>query len=168
VDGLRYERSDRERIGALLDLHEGRLGIPILDDDGIAATLRGAGRIAIVGASPDPSRPSNGVLRDLVADGFDVVPVNPNATEVEGLPCFPSVEAAVAAVGPVDIVDVFRRAEACADVARDAVAAGARCLWLQLGIADREAGRIAADAGLSVVMDRCTAIEVRRTGTARR
>jgi predicted CoA-binding protein len=168
VDGLRYGRSDRDRIAALLDLHEGRLGVQVLDDDGIAAALRDAGRIALVGASPKRDRPSNGVLRDLIADGFEVVPVNPNMTEVEGLPCYPTVVAAAAAVGPIDIVDVFRRAESCADVARDAVAAGARCLWLQLGIADREAGRIAADAGLSVVMDRCTAIEVRRTRTARR
>lgn len=168
MGGLRYERADRDRIGALLDLHEGRIGVPVLDDDGIERVLREAGRIALVGASPDRSRPSNGVLRDLLADGFDVVPVNPRVDEVEGLPCYPSVTAVVAAVGPVDVVDVFRRAEACADVARDAVAARARCLWLQLGIADREAGRIASEAGLTVVMDRCTAIEVRRTSTGRR
>lgn len=168
MGGLQYGRADRDRIATLLDLHEGRLGIPVLDDDEVARVLRDAGRIALVGASPDRARPSNGVLRDLIADGFDVVPVNPTVDEVEGRPCYPSVAAVVASVGPVDIVDVFRRAEACSDVARDAVAAGARCLWLQLGIADREAGRIAHEAGLTVVMDRCTAIEVRRTGTERR
>lgn len=167
MDGLRYDRADRERITALLDLHEGRLGIPVLDDAGIAALLRTSRRIAIVGASPDRTRPSNGVLRDLVDDGYDVVPVNPKASTIEGLPCYPTVQAAVEATGPVDIVDVFRRVEHCADAAREAVAVGARCLWLQLGLADREAGRIAAEAGLLVVMDRCTAVEVRRTGAAR-
>jgi len=70
----------------------------------------------------------------------------------------------VAATGPVDIVDVFRRAELCMPHAREAVAAGARCLWLQLGIVNVEAALIAHAAGLSVVMDRCTAIEVRRVG----
>jgi predicted CoA-binding protein len=138
------------------------LGYPVLDDAAIRDLLASARRIAIVGASPRPERPSNGVLLDLVAAGYEVVPVNPNAHDVEGLACYSSLEAAVEATGPVDIVDVFRRAEHCAEVARAAVAVGARCLWLQLGIASREAGRIAHDAGLAVVMDRCTAIELRR------
>jgi uncharacterized protein len=157
---------DAERVAALVDLHEGRLGVPLLDDAGIRDLLTTAKRIAIVGASPDPTRPSSGVLRDLRGAGYDVVPVNPNADLVEGEPCYPSIAAAVEATGPVDIVDVFRRAEACVPHAREAVAVGARCLWLQLGIANREAGRIAHEAGLSVVMDRCTAIEVRRIGRA--
>ena len=157
-----YGRADRDRIAALVDLHEGRLGVPVLDDPGIANLLASVRRIAVVGASPDPTRPSNGVVSDLIRAGYDVVPVNPNAAEVAGLRCHPSVVDAVDATGPVDIVDVFRRAEYCADVARDATAAGARCLWLQLGIADREAGRIAHEAGMLVVMDRCTSIEVRR------
>lgn len=162
VEPLFYGRADRDRIAALVDLHEGRLGVPVLDDPGIANLLASARRIAVVGASPDPTRPSNGVVRDLIRAGYDVVPVNPNATEVAGLRCHPSVVDAVDATGPVDIVDVFRRAEYCADVARDATAAGARCLWLQLGIADREAGRIAHETGMLVVMDRCTSIEVHR------
>jgi predicted CoA-binding protein len=83
-----------------------------------------------------------------------------------GLRCYPSVADAVAATGPVDIVDVFRRPEACVDAARQAIEVGARCLWLQLGIANREAGRLAHDAGLLVVMDRCTIIEARRAGLA--
>jgi len=70
----------------------------------------------------------------------------------------------VAATGPFDIVDVFRRSELCVPHAEEAVATKARCLWLQLGVVNVEAGRIAADAGLAVVMDRCTAIEVRRIG----
>jgi hypothetical protein len=102
------------------------------------------------------------VLRDLLRLGFDVVPVNPAATVVEGLACYPTLAAAVAATGPIDLVDVFRRADACPVHAREAVAVGARCLWLQLGIASREAGEIASAGGLAVVMDRCLAIEALR------
>jgi predicted CoA-binding protein len=159
---MRDPRADREAVTALLDIHEGRFEIPLLDDAAIRDLLATTRRIAIVGASDSPIRPSNGVLRDLRAAGYEVVPVNPNATVVDGLPCYPSVTAAVEATGPVDIVDVFRRADHCAEPAREAVTTGARCLWLQLGIADREAGRIAHDGGLGVVMDRCTIIEVRR------
>jgi uncharacterized protein len=159
---MRYSDGDAKRVAALLDLHEGRIDVPLLDDAAIRALLVSARRIAIVGASPDPGRPSNGVLRDLREVGYDVVPVNPNAKLVAGLPCHPTLATAVEATGPVDIVNVFRRADQSVDHAREAVAIGARCLWLQLGIASREAGRIAHEAGLSVVMDRCTAIEVRR------
>lgn len=155
---------DLATASALFDIHEGRFEVPLLDDTGIRALLTGHPRIAVVGASKDPSRPSNGVLRELREAGFDVVPVNPNAPTVEGLPCFPSVVAAVEATGPVDIVDVFRRPDQCVGPAQEAVAVGARCLWLQLGIANREAGRIAHAAGLAVVMDRCTIIEARRAG----
>lgn len=102
------------------------------------------------------------MLRDLRAVGYEVVPVNPNETTVDGLPCYPDLAAAVAASGPFDIVDVFRRADQCPTHAREAVATGAGCLWLQLGVASREAGRIAIDGGLQVVMDRCTSIEVHR------
>lgn len=161
---MRTPWADPETVAALIDLHEGRFGIPLLDDDGIRALLRSGPRIAVVGASEHPARPSNGVMRDLLEAGYDVVPVNPNAREVHGRVCYPSVTAAVEATGPVDIVDVFRRADQCAEPAREAVAVGARCLWLQLGIANREAGRIAHEAGLAVVMDRCTIVEVHRMG----
>jgi predicted CoA-binding protein len=146
----------------LLDIHEGRFDIPLLDDAGVGDLLASTRRIAVVGASDSPIRPSSGVFRQLRAVGFDVVPVNPNAREVDGLTCYPSVTAAVEATGPVDIVDVFRRADRCVEPSREAVATGARCLWLQLGIANREAGRIAHEAGLLVVMDRCTIVEYRR------
>lgn len=161
---MRTPWADPETVAALLDLHEGRFGIPMLDDDGIRALLGSRPRIAMVGASNSPVRPSSGVMRDLLDAGCDVVPVNPNATEVHGRTCYPSVIAAVEATGPVDIVDVFRRADQCVEPAQEAVAVGARCLWLQLGIANREAGRIAHEAGLAVVMDRCTIIEVHRMG----
>src|SRR5262249_37001256 len=116
-------------------------------------------RIAVIGASSRPYRPANGVLRFLVRAGYEVVPVHPREREVEGLRCFPSLAEAVEATGPGDIGDVFRRAEACPEHAREAVAVGARCLWLQLGIVSAEAARIAHQGGVAVVMDRCTQIE---------
>jgi predicted CoA-binding protein len=88
--------------------------------------------------------------------------VNPAATEVAGLRCYPTLAEAVAATGPVDIVDVFRLPPACPEHAREAVAVGAKVLWLQLGIASREAGKIAHDGGLAVVMNRCLAVAAAR------
>ena len=116
----------------------------------------------MVGASSDASRPSFSVFRYLVNQGLDCVPVNPNERAVLGVPAFRTLAEAVDATGPFDMVDVFRRSELCVPHAREAVSVGARCLWLQLGVVDWEAARIAADGGLSVVMDRCTAIEWRR------
>jgi len=116
----------------------------------------------VIGASSKPSRPSFGVLRYLVHQGFECVPVNPLERDVLGIPAFRTLEEAVAATGPFDIVDVFRRSELCVPHAEEAVAAGARCLWLQLGVVNWDAARIAHEGGLAVVMDRCTAIEHRR------
>ncbi len=152
-------RVERDRVAALLDLQEGRPSVPLLDAEGIAELLRSHPRIAVIGASSSPFRPSNGVFQDLRRFGYDVVPVNPAETEVAGEHCYPTLAAAVEATGPVDLVDVFRRPEACPAHAREAVAVGARCLWLQLGIVSPEAAGIAAAGGLAVVMDRCTVIE---------
>jgi predicted CoA-binding protein len=135
--------------------------VTLLDDAGIAELLLSARRIAVVGASSNPARPSYRVFRTLVAAGYDCVPVNPNETDVAGVPAVATL-AEAAAGGPIDIVDVFRRSEVTEDVAREAVAICARALWLQLGVVNLEAARIAADGGLAVVMDRCTAIDVRR------
>ena len=157
--------ADRDLVAALIAISEDRFPVPLLDDDGIRDLLRSRPRIALVGASSNPARPSYGVLRSLRRAGYDVVAVNPRETEIDGEPCYPTVAEAVAATGPVDVVDVFRRADLCVEHARDAVAVGARCLWLQLGIANEEAGRIAHEAGLSVVMDRCTIVEHRRVGS---
>ncbi len=136
--------------------------MPVLDDVGIERALRATRRIAIVGASSDQGRPSFTVLRYLVHQGFECVPVNPNERAVMGIAAFRTVAEAVEATGPFDMIDVFRRSELCVPHAREAVAAGARCLWLQLGVVNWEAARIAHDGGLSVVMERCTAIEWRR------
>jgi predicted CoA-binding protein len=161
--GLSDRRRARLQATAdLLDLEAGRLGIPVLDDAEIRELLRSRPRIAVVGASPDPSRPSHRVFNDLRRLGYDCVPVNPAADEIAGVTCYPTVRAAVDATGPVGIVDVFRLAEACPPHAREAVEVGAECLWLQLGIASREAGRIAHEGGLSVVMNRCLAVEAVR------
>lgn len=133
--------------------------MPLLDRAGIAAVLRSAHRIAVIGASANPARPSNDVMRYLLSVGYEVVPVNPVESVIEGRTCYPTLAAAVEAEGPVDIVDVFRRAELCPAHAEEAVAVGAGCLWLQLGIVSAEAARIAHAGGLAVVMDRCTKIE---------
>jgi len=139
--------------------------VSLLDDARMADLLRTAQRIAVVGASSNPARPSNGVFRALVRAGYTCVPVNPNETEVEGVAAVATLAEAAAALGRIDIVDVFRRPELTKEIAREAVALGARALWLQLGVINWEAARIAADGGLAVVMDRCTAIEIRRLGS---
>jgi predicted CoA-binding protein len=146
----------------LLDLAEGRAPVDLLDDAALAAVLGAAKRIAVIGASSNPARPSYGVFGYLLDAGYDCVPVNPNETRVHGRRAHASLADAVAAGGPVDIVDVFRRSELCEAHAREAVEVGARCLWLQLGVVSWEAAHIATEAGLAVVMDRCTAIEHRR------
>ena len=146
----------------ILDLEEGRGPVRLLDDEEIATTLLNAHRIAVIGASSNPARPSHGVFETLLEAGYDCVPVNPNEREVLGRRSFRSLSEAVAETGPVDIVDVFRRSELCVPHAQEAVAARAGCLWLQLGVVSWEAARIAAAGGVSVVMDRCTAIELRR------
>lgn len=113
--------------------------------------------IAILGASSKPSRASNFVITYLQSTGdFDLYPVNPRETEINGLTCYPSLQDL-----PVvpDMVDVFRRADDCPPIAAEAAEIGAASLWLQLGIVSDEAAGIASAAGLDVVMDRCTKIE---------
>jgi hypothetical protein len=114
--------------------------------------LSGVRTIALVGASPNPSRPSNTVMRYLIGKGYDVIPVRPKVSKVLDRTCYSSLEEIP---HEVDIVDVFRKPEACPEVARSAVAIRARMLWLQLGIVSEDAARIAGEAGLEVVMDRC-------------
>ena len=111
--------------------------------------------IALVGASPKPERPSNSVMRYLLAEGYRVIPVRPHRTEILGIPCVDSVTDIEEAV---DLVDVFRRAEFCPEVAEQAAAAGAKALWLQLGIVSPESRAIAERAGMDYVENACTAI----------
>jgi predicted CoA-binding protein len=153
---------ERARARAILDLEEGRGTVPLLDSAGVERMLRAARRIAIIGASSRPGRPSWGIFRYLRRAGYDAVPVNPHEVEVDGVRAHPTLADAMAATGAFDIVDVFRRPEACPEHAREAVAAGARCLWLQLGIVSWEAARLAAAGGLEVVMDRCIMVDHHR------
>ncbi|MEO8291384.1 MAG: CoA-binding protein [Gaiellaceae bacterium] len=120
-----------------------------------AEILRDARTIALVGASPRPERPSNSVMRYLLEQGYRVIPVRPHRREVLGIPC---VDSLAEIEEPIDLVDVFRRAEFCPQVAEDAVAAGAKALWLQLGIVSPEARRIAESAGMDYVENACAAI----------
>lgn len=116
----------------------------------------------MVGASPSPARPSYGVMEYLLGQGYEVVPINPTVDAVLGQPAYDTLEEAVAATGAFDVVDVFRQPQHTPEIARSAVATGAKALWLQLGVVNWEAAQIARDGGLEVVMDRCTAIEHRR------
>ena len=115
-----------------------------------------AKRIAVVGLSDDPSRPSYDVASYLRSVGKEILPVNPNHKTVMGLTCYPSLGAVP---GPIDVVDVFRRPEFCADVARDAVTVGAKGVWLQSGIKSDAAREIARRAGIDFVQDRCLKVE---------
>jgi predicted CoA-binding protein len=112
--------------------------------------------IAVVGASPKPWRPSNDVMGYLLRAGYRVIPVRPpDCDEVHGVPCVSS----LAEIDePIDLVDVFRRPESVPEHAREAVAAGAKALWLQVGIESAEARRIAEKAGLDYVENACTKV----------
>lgn len=111
--------------------------------------------IAVVGLSSNPVRPSYGVAAYMKQHGYRVVPVNPNESEVLGEKAFPTLEAAAAEHGTLDLVDVFRRSEEAGAVVDDAIRIGARAVWLQDGVIDEQAAKRAMDAGLLVVMDDC-------------
>lgn len=125
----------------------------------IEEIIREAKVIAVVGLSPREDRPSNEVAKYLQEQGYRIVPVNPQVSEVLGEKSYPDLRAIPF---PVDVVDVFRRAQDTPPIAEEAVAIGAKALWLQLGIVNEEAGDLARRAGLGVVMDRCMLIEHKR------
>lgn len=129
-------------------------GVVTPQDRELRALLGQARTIAVVGLSSKPGRPSLGVAAYLQEHGYRIVPVNPNETEVLGERAYPSLTAIDPAIA-IDVVDVFRRADETPEVAREAVAIGAKVLWLQEGIWNDEAYRIAADAGLDVIMGVC-------------
>ena len=113
-------------------------------------------RVAIVGLSGNELRASNFVGRYLLRNGYDVVPVNPREETILGRTSYASL---ADIPDPVDTVNVFRKPDAVPDIARDAVAIGAKCLWLQYNVISEEGARIAIDGGLDVVMDRCLKVE---------
>jgi len=121
--------------------------------------LRAYKTMAVVGLSPDPARPSNTVARFMISQGYTIVPVNPYHREILGLACYPSLREVPF---PIELVDVFRRSEFVSPVVDDAIAVGAKAVWMQLGVIDEAAAARARAAGLEVVMDHCVAIEYRR------
>ena len=130
-------------------------------DDYLQDILSSVETIAMVGASPDKTKFSYGVLRVLHETGFDMIPINPRPglEEIRGIKVYPT----LAAVDrPVDMVEVFRRSEDLFGVAEEAIAIGAKVLWGQIGVVDHEAAQLAEGAGLRVVMNRCPKIELFR------
>ena len=133
-----------------------------MQDDAIRDLLLTTRRIAVVGASDRPDRPSHGVFGFLLARGYEAVPVNPMLAgrAIHGRPVLASLDEAA----PLDMVDVFRRSADAGAVVDEAIRLGARAVWLQLGVVDEAAAARARAAGLRVVMDRCPAIEWQRLG----
>ena len=140
--------------------------MPLTRDEAIKALLESARTIALVGASDRPDRPSWRVMRFLQDHGYRVVPVNPQITgeHVHGEFVFHDLHQ----LGdPIDIVDIFRRPEAAGEAVDQAIAVGAKAVWMQLGVINHEAAARAEAAGLQVVMDRCPAIDIPRLGVAK-
>ncbi|HEX6131319.1 MAG TPA: CoA-binding protein [Actinomycetota bacterium] len=131
------------------------------EDRELRALLGDARTIAVVGLSSKPDRPSYDIAAYLQAHGYRIVPVNPKETEVLGERAYASL-LDVPPDTPIDVVDVFRRAEETPEIARQAVAIGAKVLWLQEGIVNEEAYRIASEAGLDVIMGVCIRATRRR------
>lgn len=139
--------------------------MPPTSDAEIKTLLENARTIAMIGASDRPDRPSYGVMKRLQDHGYRVIPVNPQITgeHVHG----EFVYRDLSQVGvPIDIVDIFRRPQAAGEAVDEAIASGAKAVWMQLGVVNEEAAARAEAAGLKVVMDRCPAIEIPRLGVA--
>jgi predicted CoA-binding protein len=136
-----------------------------MDDEAMKALLTSVRRIALVGASDKPDRPAFGVMQFLLAQGFDVTPVNP-ALEDRFL-LGRKVVGSIAEAAPLEMVDLFRRSDAIEEPVRHAVKCGAKIIWMQLGVINEPAAAFARAAGLTVIMNRCPVIEMHRLGLAR-
>lgn len=134
-----------------------------MQDQTIADILTSTRHIALVGASDKPARASYGVMAYLLAQGYKVTPVTPKLAgqTLLGQQVYATLDEVPE---PIDMVDVFRNAEAAWGVAQEAIAVGAKSLWLQLGVVNEQAAVLASEAGLKVVMDRCPKIEIPRLG----
>jgi uncharacterized protein len=140
-------------------IRSGERALPRLNTDTeIRQLIDEARTIAVVGISPKEHRDSHRVARYLREHGFRIIPVNPNAQEIFGERCYPSL-ADIPGEVAIDIVDVFRRPDAVEPIARDAVTAGARAIWFQIGVINEDAAEIASQGGLDVVMDRCLMVD---------
>ncbi len=128
----------------------------VLDDDSIREMLQKAKVIAVVGLSDDPARPSYGVARYLQQQGYRIIPVNPEITEVLGETSYPNL---ASVPDQIDIVNVFRRSSAVSSHVDEVVAKGAKLIWMQLGVRDEAAAQRARSAGIAVVMNRCLAVD---------
>jgi len=128
------------------------------DRSRVAEILRSARRIAVVGLSPKPERPSHGVASYLQRAGYTIIPVRPTGREILGEPVQPNLRAAAAA-GPIDVVDIFRRSEFVAALADDLLAVRPRLVWMQVGVRDDATARRLEAAGIPVVMDLCLAVD---------
>jgi len=140
--------------------------MPLTRDEDIRELLEETRTIAMIGASDRPDRPSYGVMAYLQSRGYRVLPVNPQITgeHVHGEYVFHD----LAQIGvPIDIVDIFRRPQAAGEAVDEAIASGAKAVWMQLGVINEDASARAEAAGLKVVMDRCPAIEIPRLGVPR-
>lgn len=137
--------------------------MPLTSDEEIAELLTSARTIAMVGASDRPDRASHGVMRFLQQHGYRVIPVNPQISGERVHGEFVWSELSELGV-PIDIVDIFRRPNAAGEAVDQAIAVGAKAVWMQLGIVNEEAARRAEQAGLKVVMDRCPKIDIARLG----
>lgn len=124
-----------------------------------AKILREYRNIAVVGVSPKPDRPSYRVASYLAEHSYNVIPVNPNAQQILGKPCYPSLSAIPE---PVEVVDIFRRAEDVMPIVEEAIKIGAKVVWMQEGIINEPAASRAREAGLRVVMDKCMLKEHQR------
>ncbi len=139
--------------------------MPLTRDEDIAQLLSDARTIALVGASDRPDRASHGVMKFLLAQGYQVTPVNPVLAGQDLLG--KAVVGTLAEAGPVDLVDIFRNSEAAGPIVDEAIELGAKAVWMQLGVINPEAAARAEAAGLKVVMDHCPKIEIPRLGIAK-
>ena len=136
----------------MIELSGSRRALEINSRETIKRIIDECRTIAVVGLSSDPSRPSNAVSSYMIRHGYNVIPVNPNETEVFGKKSYRNLAAVPEGV---DLVDIFRRSEEAGTAVDQAIAVGAKAVWLQEGVIDREAAQRASEAGLLVVIDRC-------------
>jgi predicted CoA-binding protein len=136
---------------------------PNYPDALIARILRSVKTIAMVGASPNPSRPSYFAMKYLLDKGFKIIPINPGQDEILGQKVYPALSTVP---GPIDMIDIFRNSEAALEVTKEAIAnkdrLDAKILWMQLGVINEDAAKLAEQAGFTVIMNRCPKIEYGR------